>query len=372
MHKVVGVLLLLSPLACGGAELDPRCQLVDDDGWGPLGAVSITVDTVATGLAIPWSLAWLPDGRMLVTERRGTLKLIDGGAVSEVSADVQVTPDAEGGLLGLALDPAFETTRAFFLYVTAAGPVNRVERWTLSADATSATFDRAVVDNIPASPLHNGGRLRIGPDDKLYIGTGDARVPELSQDVSSLAGKILRVELDGSVPTDNPFPDNPSFVTGLRNTQGFDWIDADTLAVTDHGPSGEYQGRSDHDEVNVARAGDNLGWPTVYACEAADGHVAPSMTWSEALPPGGAAIYSGDAIPEWQGSLLIGTLGSAHLHRVVFDGDRVSQHEVYVAGEGRLRDVAMGPDGELYVTTSNCDGRGECPADGDRILRITR
>ena len=372
MRDLISYSLVVGLVGCGGTTLDPDCQLVDDPRWGPAGEVEVVVETVATGLQVPWSIAWLPDGRMLVTERPGRLQLIDGDVVTRVNADIQVAPNDEGGLLGLALDPQFSTTRAFFLYVTAAGPINRVERWILSEDGTSASADGVIIDDIPAARFHNGGRLRIGRDGKLYVGTGDARMPELSQVVGSTAGKLLRLELDGRIPADNPFPDSPTFVYGLRNTQGFDWIDNDTLVITDHGPSGEYQGRTDHDEVNIARAGDNLGWPTVYACEAADGHVAPAMTWSTALPPGGAAIYSGDAISEWRGSVLIGTLGSQHLHRVVLDGDRVGAHEVYLGELGRLRDVVMGPDAELYVTTSNCDGRGNCPDDGDRILRITR
>jgi glucose/arabinose dehydrogenase len=126
----------------------------------------------------------------------------------------------------------------------------------------------------------------------------------------------------------------------------------------------------------VARKGDNLGWPTLYSCEAAEGLVSASLTWDRAVPPGGAAVYTGDAISEWKGSLLVGSLGAQHLHRVVFDTAhpvRVAQHEVYLQGEwGRLRDVLMGPDGHLYVTTSNCDGRGNCGARKDVILRLAR
>jgi glucose/arabinose dehydrogenase len=149
--------------------------------------------------------------------------------------------------------------------------------------------------------------------------------------------------------------------------------------VTDHGPSGD-TGRSGHDEVSIAVAGQNLGWPTIYSCEAKEGLVSASLTWDEAAPPGGAAIYRGDLISEWKGKLIIGTLRSEHLHVVELDPAnprRVAKHEVYFQGEppaghGRLREVIMGPDGALYVTTSNCDSRGDCPDDKDKILRITR
>src|SRR5262249_10320499 len=154
------------------------------------------------------------------------------------------------------------------------------------------------------------------------------------------------------------------------------WRDDGAMLVVDHGPSGDL-GRSGHDEVNVARKGDNLGWPTIYGCQEQGGLVTPRLTWRQAVPPGGAAIYTGRAIPQWRGGLLVGSRGARPLHRVAFRGDQVEQHEVYLAGDppqgqGRLRDVVMGPDGDLYVTTSNCDGRGRCPADGDKILKITR
>ena len=212
----------------------------------------------------------------------------------------------------------------------------------------------------------------------LYIGTGDAREPELAQDRSSLADKLLRVTLDGEVPPGNPFPGSPVYLTGIRNIQGVAWPGASTSWLTDHRPTGEL-GRTGHDEVNVAEAGDNLGWPPIYGCASRQGMLTPVLTWDTAVPPGGAAVYRGDAIPAWQGDLIIGTLGSRYLHRVIFDAEAsgpIRYHEVYLRddqpeGYGRLRAVAMGPDGTLYVTTSNCDGRGTCSPDGDKILWIT-
>jgi glucose/arabinose dehydrogenase len=293
-------------------------------------------------------------------------------------ATVPIASSSEGGLLGIAAHPDFASNRQFYLYVTteAGGePENRVERWTLSEDHASATFERVIFGGIPSATYHDGGRLRFGPDGMLYVGTGDAREPSLSQDARSPAGKLLRLTPDGQVPADNPFPGSPVFLLGIRNLQGWDWKDRDTLYVTDHGPSGDTMRRA-HDEVSLARPGDNLGWPDIYSCEAREGLVTPSLTFGEAMPPGGAALYTGDAISEWKGSLLIGTLGSRHLHRVVFDAEdprQVAKHEVYLRGtHGRLRDVLMGPDGHLYVTTSNCDGRGDCGARKDRILRLKR
>ncbi|MDM9381649.1 PQQ-dependent sugar dehydrogenase [Chlorogloeopsis sp. ULAP01] len=349
------------------------------DGFGSQGQVKVRVEEVVTGLEVPWGIAFLPGGDMLVTERPGRVRLVRNGKLQQAPVNtVRVTDSGEGGLLGIAAHPDFANNRFFYLYYTVdknGSPVNRVERWRLSTDGVKASRDRIIIDDIPAAIYHNGGRLRFGPDGMLYIGTGDEQDPRSSQNIDSLAGKILRLTPDGQVPKDNPFPNNPVFITGIRNTQGFDWPNKSTLWVTDHGPSGDL-GRTGHDEVSVAKAGDNLGWPTIYGCESQQGMVIPSLTWQQAVPPGGAAIYTGNAIPEWKGNLIIGTLGSRHLHRVVFDSanpDRVQLHEVYFQNQfGRLRDVVMGLDGELYVTTSNCDGRGSCPQGGDKILRITR
>lgn len=360
-------------------SLQRTCQLVEE-GFGAKGAVNVRVEEVVRGLDVPWGIAFLPNNEMLVTERPGRVRLVRNGQLQpQPVATLSVTArGGEGGLLGIALHPEFASNRWFYLYYTTeqgGTSVNRVERWRLSENRQQAQRDRLILDNIPVAAFHNGGRLRFGPDGMLYIGTGDAREPGTSQDADSLAGKILRVTPDGEVPPDNPTPGNPAFVSGIRNTQGFDWLDRNTLLVTDHGPSGEL-GRTGRDEVTVARAGENLGWPTIYGCQTRSGLVTPSISWITAVPPGGAAIYTGNAIPEWKGSLIIGTLGSRHLHRVTFNPNnpgQVQRNEVYLQGnQGRLREVIMSPDGELYVTTSNCDARGECPPARDKILRITR
>lgn len=355
----------------------PSCKLVQN-GFGAAGQVDVRVEEVVTGLDVPWGIAFLPNNDMLVSERAGRVRLIQNGNLRpQAIATINVSDRGEGGLLGIATHPDVANNRFFYVYFTADNsgtPVNRVERWQLSQDGLSATRDRIILDNIPVAQFHNGGRIRFGSDGMLYVGTGDARDPDLSQDVNSLAGKILRVTPDGAVPADNPFAGSPVYILGIRNTQGFDWINASTLWVSDHGPSGEL-GRSGHDKVSVAKAGDNLGWPTTYRCESQQGLVTPAIVWQQALPPGGAAIYTGDAIPEWQGSFIVAALRAEHLQRVVIDPqtNQVQLHEVYLQGEqGRLREAIMGPDGELYVTTSNCDGRGSCPPQQDKILRITR
>ncbi|RKH52766.1 PQQ-dependent sugar dehydrogenase [Corallococcus interemptor] len=382
------VVLTASASGCRRSQAQGTASAADcvlmEDGWGQDGSAPVTVDVVAEGLEVPWGVAFLPGtpgsaADALITERPGRVRLLRGGQLQPGAvATLPLTANGEGGLLGIAAHPDFATNRWFYLYVTtqADGKAqNRVERWTLSPDGTSATFERVIYGNIPSAKYHDGGRLRFGPDGMLYVGTGDSRDPDLSQDVMNPAGKLLRLTPDGAVPQDNPFPNSPAFLTGVRNTQGFDWKDATTLYVTDHGPSGETM-RFGHDEVNVVKAGDNLGWPGIYSCETQAGRITPSLTFDDAAPPGGAAVYTGSAIPEWTGSLLVGTLKSKHLHRVEFDANeprRVAKHEVYLRDTwGRLRDVLMGPDGHLYVTTSNCDGRGECGPKKDLLLRVRR
>lgn len=374
-HLAAAVLALLAacrflPEPSGGTGDAPGCVSVKDDDWGPVGTVPVAAQTVVSGLEVPWGIAFLPGGDMLVTERPGRVRLIHAGKlVPAPVATVQVSRATEGGLLGIAVHPADPSL--VYLYTTQ-DQGNRIERWKLAADHRSMKLDRAIFTGIATAAFHDGGRLRFGPDGMLYAGTGDARKPDSAQDAASPNGKLLRLTPEGRPAPGNPVASSPALLSGIRNTQGFDWLDKDTLVVADHGPSGEML-RYAHDEINLARAGDNLGWPVIYGCDAKQGLVTPLMTWEKnAMPPGGLAVYRGDAIAAWKGSVLVGTLASEHLHRFVLDKGRVQRHETYFLRQlGRLREVVMGPDGELYLTTSNCDGRGECPAGKDRILRVT-
>jgi glucose/arabinose dehydrogenase len=163
------------------------------------------------------------------------------------------------------------------------------------------------------------------------------------------------------------------YVLGLRNPQSLVFHSDLGMLISDHGPSGDLD-REGHDEVSVAAAGANLGWPTIYGCQAGRDLVSPLISWRQATPPGGMTLYDGERIAEWNGALVVGTLRSEHLHLLHLDeSGRLSRHETYFEGElGRLRTVAIGLDGELYVTTSNCDGRGSCGALKDVVLRVVR
>jgi glucose/arabinose dehydrogenase len=373
---------LLGGAACGNnttaAAVAPGCTLVES-GHGPTGQVPIRVVPVASGLEVPWGLAFLPGGDVLVTERPGRVRLISGGQlVPEPVATVPIAPGGEGGLLGIAADPGFAENRRFYVYFTGESggrAVNRLVRYVLAEDHRSALDDRVLLDGIPAAQFHDGGRIRFGPDGMLYVGTGDATNPSSAQDPKSPSGKILRITTDGSPAPGNPSPESPVYVLGVRNVQAFGWLDDATLVIADHGPSGE-MGRFGHDEITVARKGANLGWPDVVGCEAKQGTESPVLVFRDATPPGGGSVYRGAAIPAWQGSFLIGTLASRHLHRVVVGTDgNLQRHEVYLAGDppgglGRVREAIEGPDGALWVTTSNCDGRGTCGPEKDVIVRI--
>ena len=334
-------------------------------------AGTLRVEPLATGLTAPWALAFAPDGRTFVTERPGRLRMLtpDGALVPEPVAEIPgVAAEGEGGLLGLALDPAFATTRRLYLYHTyrdGGGLRNRVVRYT--EDGGRLGERTVILDGIPGAGTHNGGRLAFGPDGRLYATTGDGAQRALAQDRGSLAGKILRVGADGSVPADNPYRGSPVYSSGHRNVQGLAWHpQTRQLYATEHGASG-------NDELNLIEAGGNYGWPDVEGREHG-AYRAPLAVYSPAIAPSGATWYTGTAIPAWRDSLLFATLRGAHLHRVTVDpGDptRITAQERLFDGQyGRLRDVQQGPDGALYVLTSNRDGRGNPSREDDRLLRI--
>ena len=338
------------------------------------GELGVRVDTVAENLEVPWSVAWLPDGTMLFTERTGQLRVMQDGVLQEEPLlDIDVG-SVEGGLLGLAVDPDYAENNYIYLYYTyneLFSSANKLVRYVYSDGMISE--DGTVLDKIPGGPFHDGGRIKFGPDGMLYVTTGDAGVPELSQDADSLGGKILRVNPDGTIPHDNPFEGSAVYSMGHRNPQGLDWDATGNLLVTEHGPSG-WMG-SAHDEINLIVPGGNYGWPRVIGGDAQKGMISPVLhTGHETWAPSGAAFYDSDAIPQWTGKYFVATLRGSHLHVVDFGpgGKEVLGHEKILEREfGRLRDVAVGPDGGLYILTSNQDGRGVPQDNDDRILKIS-
>ena len=332
--------------------------------------VRFRVETIVSNLVIPWSIAFAPDGRLFVTERPGRLRIINAAfSSSELALTIDdVFAQGEAGLLGIALDPEFTASRLVYLYYSArlasGGAVNRVVRY---REVNSRLGERAVIlDNIPAATIHDGGRIRFGPDGLLYISAGDAANTRLPQDLSSLAGKILRVNRDGTTPRTNPFG-GPIYSYGHRNPQGFDWhpVTGD-LWASEHGNSG-------NDEINVIDGGANYGWPTIEGSQQMSGMRTPITSYTPAIAPSGASFYRGQLFPRFVNNLFVATLRGNHLLRLVVDGStrRITAQERLLDGRfGRLREVISGPDGALYVLTNNQDGRGTLANVDDRILRL--
>jgi glucose/arabinose dehydrogenase len=320
------------------------------------------VTQIVSGLDMPWGLAFLPDGTALVSERQSARILhIDPGRGE--ARPIGMVPgmefSAEGGLLGLAVSPDFAEDRTVFAYVSSV-PSNRVVALRMSETLTSFEIDRVVLDGIGTANRHHGGRLRFGPDGALWIGTGDAFDPPRSQDQSSLNGKILRINPDGSVPEDNPFG-TPVFSIGHRNVQGLAFGPDGTLYASEFGWNA-------WDELNVVTVGANYGWPQ---SEGPNGDLGVPPIYalrpSEASPSGIA--YAG-------GSIWMGTLHGQRLWRLPVEaGEAAGEPEVYFnQGYGRMRTVELAPDGSLWIVTSNTDEAtlgGTAPRDGDdRILRL--
>jgi glucose/arabinose dehydrogenase len=344
------------------------------------------VDTVARGLQVPWAMAFLPDGGILVTERAGRVRLISGGQLqpqAAVTLNVVSAPGAESGLLGIALHPGFPSPAEVYLYYTyskAGQPTNRVSLFDY-ADGR-LTGERVILDGIPGGRCcHFGGRIGFGPDGNLYITVGDGQQPGRAVNTGSPNGKVLRVHEDGSVPADNPFAGSPVWAYGFRNPEGLAWDAAGRLYVSNNGPTGEF-GLFHNDEIDLVQRGAFYGWPVRAGSTPAGrpqdygnppDRVAPvaesgnSVTWA----PSGLAVYS--PARGQQPTLLVATLSGVALRRFIIDPAQPSRstgQEVVLTGYGRLRDSMAGPDSCLYVLTSNRDGRGSPQTGDDRLLRL--
>jgi glucose/arabinose dehydrogenase len=333
---------------------------------GAAGTNGVKVTTVASGLRIPWEIAFLPDGRALVTERPGAVRLlgVDGKLERRPVAQIEVSPQGEGGLLGLALDPSFDRNRYVYLYFTTPDEM-RLERWRLTAGHLRR--QASLVSGIKSGQVHDSGRIAFGPDRRLYVATGDAGQPELAQDPASLNGKFLAL----SPHQYRGAGGRPQIISsGHRNPQGFDWqMGTNRLFATEHGPSG-FDGPEGYDEINEIVKGRNYGWPTVIGT-GNPGFTDPIQLYQAPIAPSGATFVT-RAGSSWRGSFIFACLRGQELRRLVLNGDRVVTDEALLTGRyGRLRTVVEGPGGALYVLTSNTDGRGIARPGDDRILRIT-
>ena len=327
------------------------------------GPVEVETTVLASGLEAPWDLAFLPDGDALVTERDSNrlLRVDRSGNVEEVQT-LPADGSGEGGLLGLAVSPNYASDETVYAYYTTSSD-NRVARFRLGEEP------EPILTGIPVNTYHNGGRIAFGPDGLLYVGTGDAGERPTSQDPNSLAGKILRLNPDGSVPADNPLgPENPAYSYGHRNVQGLAWDENGQLFASEFG-------QNTYDEVNRIVPGGNYGWPDVEGTGGeGQGYIDPieTVTPTSELSPSGAAILVNGAIPQWEGDFFTAGLRGQRLLRLALDENgAVVDREVLLQGEaGRLRHVAQAPDGSLWVLTSNRDGRGTPIPQDDRLLRL--
>lgn len=344
--------------------------------------VQYKVETIVENLEVPWAIAWAPDGRMIFTERPGRVRVYEKGRLRpEPLHTVEVRNVSESGLMGLCLHPDYAKNR--YLYLSYAygqgrrsggGHGVRVVRFI--DRGTSLQQDKVIVDGIPGAPNHAGCRIKFGPDGKLYITAGDATNWNLAQKLDTLAGKILRVNDDGSIPSDNPFVGRSGvrpeiWAYGSRNAQGIDWHpDTKLLVSTEHGPSGFEGLGGGGDEVNIVDKGANLGWPTIHHRETRQGMVSPLLEYSPAVAPASGMFYGANVFKAWRGNYFFGNLVGRSVIRVVLDGRKVVSQEKMLTDYGRIREVAEGPDGYIYFSTSNRDGRGSPARNDDRIMRL--
>ncbi len=335
----------------------------------PPGAVETKDSVIAQNLNLPWEILWGPDNHIWMTERGGKISRLNPttGVITPVLSVNEVQSNGEGGMLGMVLHPNFSTTPQLFVvynYNGGAGYREKVVRYNYTG--TTLTDPFTIIDNIQAANIHNGSRLLI-INDKLFISTGDAASPSLAQNASSPNGKILRLNLDGTIPSDNPVANNPYWTWGHRNPQGLVFAN-NKLYSSEHGPN-------DNDEINIIEKGRNYGWPNVHgACDlperdfCSDHNVKePIQSWSPTIATCGLDYYNSDHIPQWKNSLLLTTLKNSRLYQMKLDDTHSSVTNInqYLNGKyGRMRDICISPEGKVYICTSN--------GTNDKVIEITR
>lgn len=316
----------------------------------------IDATVIAESLQIPWAINKVGE-TFYISERSGSIMEVkeDSQSRQRVVLEKPLASAAEAGLLGFVLSPDFSNTKKAFAYYTYEddlGQFNRIVTLKLKNDLWEE--EKLLLDKIPSGQYHHGGRIKLGPDGKLYVTTGDAATdPEIAQEVNSLGGKILRLELDGSIPADNPFPNSYVYSYGHRNPQGLAWTEDGVLYASEHGPSA-------HDEINRIKAAGNYGWPAVVGSETKAGvesplfQSGPDMTWA----PSGMDAFNGK---------LYGATLRGNAIRI-FDLEK-NETEEFISGYGRIRDVLI-EDGILYFVTNNTDGRGTPNEKDDRLYMV--
>jgi glucose/arabinose dehydrogenase len=355
LYVLLAMLMVIAGCSGGGDEAKPVGEVNQKPDDKEAIAQADQLEVVAENLEVPWSINKSGE-TFFLSERPGSIVKVEGNTTErqKISFKKELSQAAEAGFLGFVLAPDFEQSKkafAYYTYENGTGQFNRIVELTLKNDEW--VEGKLLLDKIPSGRFHHGGRLKIGPDGKLYATAGDAATnPEIAQDLGSLGGKILRLNLDGSIPSDNPFENSYAYSYGHRNPQGLAWSQDGTLYASEHGPSA-------HDEINLIKAGKNFGWPEITGDDTKQGMETPIFqSGSDTWAPSGMAIYNG--------KIYVATLRGNALRE--FDPAAKTTREV-VTGLGRIRDVIVEGD-TLYFISNNTDGRGT-PAEGDdKLYRV--
>ena len=358
--------LLLYPLV---AAL--HCKKSNHNNIEPADAAELRDSVIVSNLNFPWEILWGPDNQIWMTERGGRISRVNPatGTVTPLLTISEVVSNNEGGLLGMVLHPDFATTPQLFVvydYNSGSNYREKVVRYTYNG--TTLVNPVTLLDNIAASSIHNGSRLVITPDLKLFITTGDASNQSLPQNTAAVNGKVLRINLDGSIPTDNPVAGNPYWSFGHRNPQGLVYAN-NKLYSSEHGPNND-------DEINIIEKGRNYGWPNVEGfCDnggeqsfcSANNVRQPLKNWTPTAAVSGLDYYNNDLIPQWKNSLLVAALKNSRLYQMKLDdtfSSIVQTNEYFTNDYGRMRDICISPDGKVYICTSN--------GGNDKIIEVTK
>lgn len=324
-----------------------------------------SVEILATNLEKPWAIDF-SDNRMFLTEKTGKIRVVqEDNLLDDPLATFRVADVFGGGLLGLTVHPDFSDNHFLYVYYTYEedGKLwNKIQR--IEESDNKITDALTILDKIPGHAFSNGGVIKFGPDKKLYAGTGaGSDLSHESQDIQSLAGKILRLNDDGSIPVDNPYPNSPVYSLGHSNPQGMAWNADGNLYVVELGPS-------KNDEINLVQAGKNYGWPE-QQCKGNSKFVNSLVCYDPNIEPGGIIFYSGDKF-EFQNSMIMAAKSPQNLDVLEINENGLVSQSTMLSGLGRIRDVGQGPDGFIYLITSNTDGRAFPSSDDDKLVRILK
>jgi aldose sugar dehydrogenase len=322
------------------------------------------IQVVATNLQKPWALTF-GDGKIFFTEKVGKLRVIDNGIlVNESVANFHVADITNAGLLGITTHPDFVKNHLMYVYYTYKEGDKLWNKVLRITESNNKIVDaKVILDKIPGAEFDNGGVIKFGPDKKLYIGTGDATDENTAQDLVSLAGKILRLNDDGSIPSDNPYPNSPVYSLGHRNPQGLTWDNQGNLYETEEGPT-------KNDEINIIKKGKNYGWPN-QECTSSKEYQDALSCYNISVEPAGIAYYGLGKL-DLKNSLVLATLRGNILYQLPLHNSNITSQKIILDGLGRIREVGVGPDDYLYILTGNTDGKGFPDKKDDKLLRVVK